>query len=397
MSSDDETFPKKDTHVDGHTHRYKRREFFDSNNYVLTADRKYSSEVIPLSEIDDFFPNNINLTTYSCGEEKPLNSQEQWEQVEKTLEEKSIKTTKKWEPFDGVVTKTYSIPVNRYLLKKTTAPVEFTWLKWNNQYYDPTYIYSYVGEDDTRGTLKNYCSSEWVDPEIPNHKILYKKIFNEVKSNKKLLQTKSCYWEIDLGSVQDISHIVTFGKYPQTRLFPMFKNYTNYVNYVRNNNTKTFIKVLLNNRDESYVKKFTVSFKSPHTQKWIGYKEFDANLNPYTPKTNELNIKSRYVRIKPIDSVGSRSIIINLYGPDMAKVTKRKNIKNENEDEDEEIIKYTLTPPNLSKKRNDGCGERCISPEWRYGQYHKNERRKQMNKLIKQQQDSLYGNSDDEN
>ncbi len=386
-----EVFPKDNTHRDGHTHRFKQKEYFDSKNYLLKTERSYSRDHISLSDIDDFFPNNLVLLNGN-DKERPLNTSEQWSNIEKALEEKSVKTSKKWDPYDGVVTKTYDVPVSKYLLKENLASMELSWLKWNNNYYDPQYIYTFVGDDDdTKGTLKNYCPCIWADPEIPGYQTIITKTFNEVKPTKKVLQTKSNHWEIDLGSVQNITHMATWGKYPILRPFPIYRKS---FYYDRSNSNKTYVKVLLNNRDESYVKKYSVSYKDVATQKWIGYKDFEGNINPHTPKTNSLNIISRYLRIKPLDFVGSRSMIISLYGEILPekKTNKKNKAKTDDDSDDEEIIKYTLIPPNSSEKRNDGYGERCISPEYYYGQYYKTERKKRMKKLMKQQIDSLYNN-----
>ncbi len=376
------SFDKINTHKDGHTRRFKQKErpwtMSVSNNHLLLVDRPYNKNHISTSEIDDFFPlNHVTL----INEAKPLNTPEQWNNIEKELEEKAINVTKKWDPHYGVIKKTFDVPVTKYLIKENLEQYELNWLKWNDLYYDPKYIYSYYGDDkDLKGTLTKYCLREWEEPKINNFESIYKKTFNEVKPHKKTLQTKDSYWEIDLGSLQNISHIVTYGKYSITRQFPRNSSYKG----------NSFIKVLLNNRDESYVKKYSVSFKNESTQKWISYKTFDGNINPFTPKVNNVNILTRCIRIKPLDFVKSKSMIISIYSE--VKPVKKNNVDVE---EDEEIIKYTLVPPNNTEQRNDGYGERCISPEYVFRQQQKKEKRKRMKEHVQDQINGLHSDSDD--
>ncbi len=379
MSFDEQPF-KSNTHRDGHTRRYKQKErpwsISVSNDPLLLVNRPYNRNHVSTSEIDDFFPvNNVNLNNALS-----LNTSERWNNVEKTLEEKAVNVTKEWDPYHGVIKKTFNVPVTKYLIKENLEEYELNWLKWNNKYYDPKYIYTYSGDDDDlKGTLSRYCLREWEEPVISNNESIYKKTFIEVTSHKKTLQTKACYWELDLGTLQNISHIVTFGRYSKTRPFP--KNRTHKGN--------TYVSVLLSHREESYVKKYSVSYKDEATQKWITYKTFDGNINPFTPKINSVNILTRCIRIKPLDYVQSKSMIISLY----SEITHAKKIVED--EEDDEIIQYTLVPPNNSEARNDGYGERPVSPEWKLGQYYKTERRKRMKEHITDQMNGLNSDSDD--
>jgi hypothetical protein len=65
--------------------------------------------------------------------------------------------------------------------------------------------------------------------------------------------------------------------------------------------------------DDSYVTKYSVAYKDYHTQKWVHYNEFEGNINSYAPKINPVDIYSRFIRIKPLEFVRTKSMIISIY------------------------------------------------------------------------------------
>jgi hypothetical protein len=104
------------------------------------------------------------------------------------------------------------------------------------------------------------------------------------------------------------------------------------------------VNIVENINDDSYVTNYSVAYKDSQTQKWIYYNEFEGNINSYTSKINPVDIYSRYIRIKPLKFVKTKSMIIYVY------VSKNTN-KNEHESEDEEVVSYTLVPPNNKQIR----------------------------------------------
>ena len=178
-----------------------------------------------------------------------------------------------------------------------------------------------------------------------------------------------------------IKSILTFGKYPSNRPFPRRKY--NYNSYYCDTN-KPYVNVVDIVNDDSYVTNYSVSYKDSKTQKWVYYNEFEGNINSYTSKINPVNIYSRYIRIKPLKFVNTKSMIIYVY---VSKNTNKND--NKSEDEDEEVVSYTLVPPNNKQIRYDGYGERCYSPDYFYGQYNKNERKKYINCIMKEQLENV--------
>jgi hypothetical protein len=311
-----------------------------------------------------------------------LNTDYLWSNVENALEESSIQTIKKWCPEYGVVCRTFNVPVENYILKDNTLQKELTWLKWNKQYYDPKYLYTFIGDDDDiSGVLKKLCPLKWIEPEIDNMESTGRKIFTQKKKKKKFVQTSECYYEIELGDPKHIQTIVTFGKYPSYRAFPRRKY--NYNSYYCDTN-KPYVNVVDIVNDDSYVTNYSVAYKDSQTQKWVHYNEFEGNVNSYTAKINPVDIYSRYIRIKPLEFVKTKSMIIYVY------VSKNTN-KNEDksEDEDEEVVSYTLVPSNNKQIRYDGYGEKRWSPDWFYAQYYKTERKKNIKYMMEEQLDNL--------
>ena len=383
MSEDFDYIPLKyDWHKNKNTLRYKNYDYNSCKNHILECHRNLNKEKIPVTIIDEYFDNKfINCTNgYSNYKFRPLNTDYLWTNVENALEDTSIQTIKKWNPRYGVVCRTFNVPIENYVLKDNTLQKELSWLKWNNQYYDPNYLYTFTGnDDDTCGVLKKLCPLKWTEPEIENMESTGRKIFTQKKNKNKLVQTSECYYKLDLGDVMNIKSILTFGKYPSNRPFPRRKD--NYNSYYYDTN-KPYVNVVDIINDDSYVTNYSVAYKDSQTQKWVYYKEFEGNINSYTAKINPVNIYSRYIRIKPLKFVKTKSMIIYVY------ISKNTN-KNEHESEDEEVVSYTLVPSNNKQIRYDGYGERCYSPDYFYEQYNKNERKKYINCMMKEQLENV--------
>ena len=382
---------KYDWHGNKHTLRYKSNWRYKTltNNTILECQRNTKhKDLVPVTSIDEYFDDNfLKINEYKNDCERSLNKSYQWDNITTSLENSSEKIIKKWNPSEGVVYKTFSVPVEKYVLKESIKKKSnLDYLRWNNDYYDPKYIYTYIGdESDTCGKLQKYCLNEWNSPEIENMKVISKNTFIKKKiKNKKLVQPKECYHDIDLGSVQHIQYIVTFGKYPNKRVFPKRKSKYGY-SYI--DKSKPYVYVLENPANDSYVKKFSVSYKDIITNKWISYKELDGNQNSHTPKINNVDVYTRYIRIKPLEYVKSKSMIIYLYSFD--KKNDSKEINNIDDEEEEELVKYTLIPPITNNIRNDGYGERCYSPDWIYQQYHKEERKRKIKEMLDEQLEDL--------
>ena len=375
---------KYDWHKNKNTLRYKHFDYYSCKNPILECNRNLNKEKIPVTIIDEYFDNKLIDCTngYSNYQFRPLNTDYLWSNVEDALEELSIKTIKKWNPRYGVVCWTFNVPIENYVLKDNTLQKELTWLKWNNQYYDPNYLYTFVGnEDDTSGVLKKLCPLKWIEPEIENMESTGRKIFNQKKNKNRLVQTSECYYEIDLGDVKNIKSILTFGKYPSTRSFPRRKY--NYNSYYCDTN-KPYVNIVEIINDDSYVTNYSVAYKDSQTQKWVHYNEFEGNINSYTAKINPVDIYSRYIRIKPLKFVKTKSMIINVY---VSKNTNKNDYNNESEDE--EVVSYTLVPPNNKQIRYDGYGETRYSPDYFYAQYNKNERKKYIKCIMEEQVKNL--------
>ena len=384
MSEDFDDIIKYDWYKNKHTLRYKNNYYLFCRNHKLECNRVVKKDEIPVTLIDEYFDENfINSTNsygYSMHQLRPLNKDYLWSYIENELKDASIQIIKKWNPSDGVVCQTFNVPVKNYIRKDNILNIELTWLKWNTGYYDPNYLYTFDGnQDDSRGILKKYCPLKWIEPEIDNMESTGRKIFNQKKKKKKLVQTNECYYQIDLGDVKNIQSIVTFGKYPSTRHFPRRK-YNNNSYYCDTN--KPYVNVIENIDNDSYVTKYSIAYKDLHTQKWIYYNELEGNINSYTPKINPVNIYSRYIRIKPLKYIKTKSMIIYIY------VSKNTN-KNDYDSEDEEIVSYTLVPPIDKQVRYDGHGERRGSLDWFYEQNSKNVRKDKIKNMMEEQLDDF--------
>jgi hypothetical protein len=271
---------KYDWHKNKNTLRYKNIHYLSCKNYTLECNRLDKKDEIPVTAIDEYFDDHFiqsNRYRWTPKQSRPLNTDDRWSNVENELKEASIQTIKKWDPFNGVVSRTFHIPVQKYVLKDSTLEKELGWLKWNHQYYDPNYLYTFDGDqDDSVGVLKKYCPLKWKEPEIDNMESTGRKIFSQRKKKNKLVQTSECYYQIDLGDVKHIQSIVTFGKYPSKRPFPKRKGRNNDYYY---DTSKPYVNVVEVINDDSFVTNYSVAYKDSQTQKWVYYNEFEGNVN----------------------------------------------------------------------------------------------------------------------
>ena len=221
---------KYDWHKNKHTLRFKKN--YNITNFILDCDRKIIKDQIPLSVIDEYFDDGFFNCKNKNFQIRSLNKKHHWLLVEESLNKEAKKIIKKWDPFNGVLCKIYYIPIQKYILINNSLD-QLTWLKWNNNYYDPSYIYVYNGnEDDTEGTLKKYCLLKWDEPKQDNLEVIFNKVFIEKKNKKKLKKSNDIYYEIDLGKNVNILSIATFGKYPNKRIFPKIKSKYNNNYYI---------------------------------------------------------------------------------------------------------------------------------------------------------------------
>jgi hypothetical protein len=197
---------------------------------------------------------------------------------------------------------------------------------------------------------------------------------------------ESTYYQIDLCSIKHIQSIVSFGKYPSKRAFPRRKY--NYNSYYCDTN-KPYVNVVEVINDDSFVTKYSVAYKDSQTQKWVYYNEYEGNINSYTAKINPVDIYSRYIRIKPLQFVKTKSMMIYVY------VSKNTH-KNEYDSEDEEVVRYTLIPSNHTQLRYDGYGERCWSPDYFYAQHYKTVRKANVKNMLEEQLEASHSSTDSE-
>jgi len=382
MSEDFDNLFKHDWHKNKHTLRYKNTRYEFCKNDIVECSRNLNIEEIPVTIIDDYFDGNFIYSSYRYSNYQfaPLHKEHLWSNVENALEDESTKIIKKWDPNNGAVSRTFNVPVKNYVLKDTILDKEIGWLKWNYKYYDPNYLYTFDGnENDSVGVLQKYCRLTWTEPEIDNMESTGRRIFSQRKKKNKLIQTSECYYQIDLGSIKHIQSIVTFGKYPSKRAFPRRK-YNTYGYYCDTNKPHVNVVEVIN--DDSFVTKYSVAYKDSQTQKWVYYNELEGNINSYTAKINPVDIYSRYIRIKPLKFVKTKSMNIYVY------VSKNTH-KNEYDSEDEEIVSYTLIPSNHTHLRCDGYGERCWSPDYVHAQHYKTVRKANIKSMMEEQLESI--------
>jgi hypothetical protein len=120
MSEDFDYIPSKyDWHKNKNTLRYKKFHYMSCKNHILECRRNLNKEEIPVTIIDDYFDDNFinSINKYSNYQLKPLNKDYLWTNIEKSLEEASIQTTKKWCPEYGVVCQTFNVPVKNIMIQ----------------------------------------------------------------------------------------------------------------------------------------------------------------------------------------------------------------------------------------------------------------------------------------
>ena len=283
-----------------------------------------------------------------------------WENAEDELERLAISKKSSYNARDGVVINTYKVPVighnvvdnntdNAIIRDKNDPPQKrdkrCNWLKWNNVYYDPSFIYKYDGnEGQTCGILTKISKINLDDVNIQDTSVLCSGEYNE--------RFKNPYIELDLGHARNISHIVMKGPFVPTTHFPKHlkkikrRRAINYRSNVWDKPRNGYVRIISNNDNISWVSSYSVKYRDTLTGRWKPYEGvFSGNCNAFDSAITEVDIYSRHIRITPIDYTGKKVMQVKIYGPSNGN------------NEDKEIIQtvtYNVTPQNCASTRCDG-------------------------------------------
>ena len=362
----DEYFPiKEDRHKETRTLRFRAINGHDCwwsaqtncslyKNNNLYCSRILNNDEIPITVIDDYFKNTFDgqksfinehgiraFNKKLCWKKKNVSIDEDDDNtvdedkskvediteiydLDDALEQFSIQTIKCWDNHRRVVDIQYNVPVTGVVYRPPEDKNSLTykakhWLYWNRKYYDPNYIYKYFGdENDTFGKLTKYCPDHIVLPKIEHSSLVESQhlkdevYYNMTKNGyfiKDCISSSNEYIKIDLGSVRNITAIVTYGEYPSyrngnVRIFPKKKEGELFY---------THVGVLEGSMTNNYVTRYSVEYKDTRTNTWKHYDRFNGNINAYTSKYNLVNIYARHIRITPIDFVGKKIMSVYVY------------------------------------------------------------------------------------
>ena len=298
-----------------------------------------------------------------------------------------------------------------------------SWLEWNGKFYDPSYIYQYVttggsgkvgsrwidedGEEQVQqhGYLKPICENliqpkrEVISKErdsiqrdgsiLLGNASSYSLRLNTNRVKMERMKRSSVgklvggtgsgtvseslggeYVEIDLKNICEITHIGTLGGYPtDTMLFPPIPDRANY-GYSQRERKKwramhrrhRFVSVVKDPSKLSWVTSYQIHYRDSVTGKWYPYPDtLSGNRDVGTEVFQAVSsIRTRYLRVFPLEFVYAKEMRINVYGKILAHLDKKKNkntIRNGMENEGAAnmgTIRYSLHPAVHSNMRMDG-------------------------------------------
>lgn len=370
---------------------------------------------IPITEIDQYFDMSFVYNKHFYSDvQRPLNSRDRWEDVEEKLESLAVKRSTEYHRYYNTVTTHYEVPITGHIIftkdnsrdvneisKKnygaiSSSGVGSNWLFWNGKFHDPSYIYEYIPGHNpsvSAGTLKQLCPLEnhrgrggdgQVNDAFANN--LLQKFGSELArdcmidhENKGLDShyhlnqqdgDKKQFIEIDLRSVCEVKAIVTRGGYPkQLETFPTTKkSSTNkccariiHINGRRGRNgprrrkrRQPFVYVARDRKSLAWVELYSIHYRDMISGKWLPYGNsfYTGNHDVHTFKLNEVNIRTRYIRLTPVKFHQFREMRVSIWGNQVSNFLGNRTPCNLllGDSTKTETIRYTIHPPEISTR-----------------------------------------------
>jgi hypothetical protein len=403
--------------------RQKALEIERNGSKVLKNDENYYE--VPITEIDEYFDDAF----WKENKRRPLNTRAQWEDILEILETSAVAVTKEFLHSSRQMRTHYDLPVIGHIIilpssdndpfdcqtakSRQTALQVRKWLKWNGKLYDPSFIYQYIGSNyyANNGYLRKICSIKAIEKSMVLEQELGKTYPSSSSSSfvssttaryfPHHIKTVSLsipnndsrsYYEIDLGRITEITHLVSLGGFPKhLKLFPCRKmsnhirirhtrsasSTRKYDRYERSKNyflRKKHVYIIDDEEDLTWVESFLLHYRDLTTGKWIQYNQiFNGNHDISTERVNEVSLLTRFVRITPVEYHHAKEMRMIFYGKETEPVSRTDATLEEAEEESlvqlSQTIRYTVFPQSLPDQYQGGLGcrcERCLpSPEKR--------------------------------
>eukprot|EP01031_Cornospumella_fuschlensis_P025925 gene25925-31308_t len=329
---------------------------------------------VGLTEIDEYFDDGFvvgNPCNIYGSQARPLNSRDQWEEVEEKLRALAVKTETSYSRYYGTklifhvpVTSTWLLPSS-----SCTTMVDDEWLFWKGKYYDPKFVYTlhYGGGNATATELLPLCplrNRRWNSAKASSSTgnseddsiVLKCGYYDESYCEKE-------YLEIDLGSTCHVTKLVTTGCYPTNlKAFPNCQNNRalrgpdkRRMHEKRKGLRRRQVWVVEDTSTLGWVTRYEVFYRN-HKGKWQKWSSIlDGNVDVASEIVQSVDFTARYVRVVPVDYHVRRAMTMTVFGFGSAESDNNftevpVEAKNSNE-----IVVYELEAPQASKYRPVGA------------------------------------------
>lgn len=262
--------------------------------------------------------------------ERPLNSKEKWEEVVNKLNELAIRTKKVYNPQDaaGSHSLQFDLPVTGYwAVQEDRRDVEKNWLFYKGKHYDPAWIYvmQYQGSAASPHSLKPICRTRtaFAPPAADDGDPAIVSALSFALDES--VPARDGYFEIDLGSLCQVSRLITLGGHPKPCDLARFPA-LDCVKNLRSGDRKQWRKarraqgkrrhvlVMEDPTKLSWVTSYELSYRAPYG-KWTTYPvQFDGNFDVGTECSHEVELVARHIRIYPKTWQHAREMIVSVFG-----------------------------------------------------------------------------------
>lgn len=332
--------------------------------------------------------------------------------IEQLMELLNMHATKKIRRFNkrsGGFEYSYEVPVSglQVMMQDQSAPNvnssrkqscddKSHWLKWNDQYYDPAYVY--ILHDNY---LQKYSEIHPEKPVVDKDSHSLSITFGRNQHPSHTLDASTTI-EFQLKKPTMVTHIATMGGEFNTKLFPerlqRIRKHNRYNYRFWRNARKGFVHIVTDPSTFSWVTLYEVSYQDMQTGKWIGVGKYSGNIDAGNYVIQNIGeIFAKKFRIKSLDHHYEPKLRLMVYGKDT-------EMKRENDNTDmNNIVTYTIIERAVHPKWIDSFAwtGRSSCPCCRdYGynteNWYRSDRKKHFKQIINEEIDMMYSDLDED-
>lgn len=338
----------------------------------------------------------------------PLKNQIVMERLMELLTTYHTKKIRRFNKLSGGFEYSYEVPVSgsQVIMQdrmesvnsswKKTYDDKSHWLKWNDKYYDPAYVY--ILHDNY---LEKYSKFHPEKPVVDNDSYFLSFTFRHNQHPSHTMDTSRTV-EFHLKKPTLVTHIATMGGEFNTKLFPerlqRIRKHSRYNYRLWRNARKGFVHIVTDPSTLSWVTFYEVSYQDMQTGKWIEVGKYNGNIDAGNYVVQNIGeIFAKKFRIKSLDHHNEPKMRFMVFGKDVEM--KQENDKTNMVD----IVTYTIIERAVYPKWIDsfawtGRSTCSCCRDWGFNteNWFRSNRKKHFKQIINEDIDMMYSDLDED-